>query len=516
MDGTTMAKTQRHHHPHPHRGCLHTLYRVICAIGLALLAITTSQAQAHAQTPTPRAPDCNIAFTLTAAAASNPYDNRQQGCTNWVITYTSSGFTVLSLAFQSSADTNGTPTAWGSFAGTVVTGINPNTAITQATSTFTGYYPWLRVNLSGLTGTGTVRGLAYGWKTQSAQVGGSPPTGVAGGCLSGTYPNPGIAGVTTAGGVLFANSTPCATIDTSKLFLDPITGNLGVGTNSPATVASYKVVDINGTSGGLVALKQAGTVYGQLYANSGSLNLSTPSNVPVIFLSNGSERGRFAITSGNFLLGTQTDRNYRFLVNSSGSTGTESLVDTTATTGFTLVDIGWDGTNTSALTTRVRVRAGAVQGAVNLQEWTNNTGTVLAAINASGFLQIIQASTSVNGIRIGNGLVKGGSNVRFAWGSSTENDATDTALARNGAGIVEFNNGTVGTFRDALARNFYLGGTTSATPSIRFSGAGVEFKLGDNSAFTTVRASNYISNDGSAGVTGATCTAWKNGLCTTL
>lgn len=32
----------------------------------------------------------------------------------------------------------------------------------------------------------------------------------------------------------------------------------------------------------------------------------------------------------------------------------------------------------------------------------------------------------------------------------------------------------------------------------------------------SVRAAGYKSSDGTAGVTGATCTAWKNGLCTSL
>lgn len=375
---------------------MHTfsLYRIICTlIGLlAAGAITTVTApQAHAQTPTPRAPDCNIAFTLTAAAASNPYDNRQQGCTNWVITYTSSGFTVLSLAFQSSADTNGTPTSWGSFAGTVVTGINPNTAITQATSTFTGYYPWLRVNLSGLTGTGTVRGLAYGWKTQSAQVGGSPPTGAAGGCLSGTYPNPGIAGVTTSGGVLFANSTPCASQAAANLFWDNVAKRLDVVSNGPTTVKFTNsatagiTTDIrnSGISGtGIYSIVSGGgggtNTAGFLQATGGATNWAL--QIPA--------------SGGNVTIGAAVNRNYKIQIAQSGSTGTESLVDTTATTGFTLVDIGWDGTNTSALTTRVRVRAGAAQSTTNLQEWQTNGGVNVANIGPTGGVQTVTQSVA--------------------------------------------------------------------------------------------------------------------------
>lgn len=63
----------------------------------------------------------------------------------------------------------------------------------------------------------------------------------------------------------------------------------------------------------------------------------------------------------------------------------------------------------------------------------------------------------------------------FSPSSSDPATATDTALARNAAGVVEVNNGTAGTFRDLIARTHSIGATVSGTnPGITVgSGTGV-------------------------------------------
>jgi len=49
----------------------------------------------------------------------------------------------------------------------------------------------------------------------------------------------------------------------------------------------------------------------------------------------------------------------------------------------------------------------------------------------------------------------------FGWVSSTNTAvAPDTALYRNAAGVVEVNNGTAGTFRDLIVRNFRMSAPT--------------------------------------------------------
>ena len=132
---------------------------VLCLCSFAVLA--------HAQTP-----DCVSFFTFSttpgpgilAAPGNTPtIDNRQTGCINWTMVYEASGFTGLGLTFQS-ANGATAPGTMGTYTGTITLGANPSTNTTGATATFNGYVGWFRVALSGLTGTGTVRGALYGYR----------------------------------------------------------------------------------------------------------------------------------------------------------------------------------------------------------------------------------------------------------------------------------------------------------------------------------------------------------------
>lgn len=135
-------------------------------------------------------PDCIIFFNFTAAGTTSNFDNKSQGCTDWTITYNSRGFTVISIVLQSAPnDTGDVAGAFVTFVGTISSGINPNTATTQASTTIVGYNPWVRVNLATATGSGRVWGVAYGFKRGSSlslsgtvtvvgpDANGSPPTG---------------------------------------------------------------------------------------------------------------------------------------------------------------------------------------------------------------------------------------------------------------------------------------------------------------------------------------------------
>jgi hypothetical protein len=77
------------------------------------------------------------------------------------------GFSGYSLTLQSApAATPSTPGAFVTYAGTTATGSNPVTATGIATFTNgTVATPWLRVTLSGLTGSGTVYGVLQGSQT---------------------------------------------------------------------------------------------------------------------------------------------------------------------------------------------------------------------------------------------------------------------------------------------------------------------------------------------------------------
>jgi hypothetical protein len=122
--------------------------------------------------------DCVVNFKLNSAGTSSVFDNRTKGCVTWAVTYTGTGFSALSLTVQGAADSSGSPGAFGTV--TAVAGLNPNTAVSQASSTFATYFPWMRVALSGLTGAGSVTGTLYGWRI-GAQAGASGGGGGGGG-----------------------------------------------------------------------------------------------------------------------------------------------------------------------------------------------------------------------------------------------------------------------------------------------------------------------------------------------
>jgi hypothetical protein len=97
------------------------------------------------------------------------------GCTTWQIVYNSATYSALSIVVQTAPNAaGGVPGSWSTF--TAVTGINPNTATTEAVSTFggpTSYFPWLRVQLTSATGAGTISGRLYGWRIPAVSSGGS-------------------------------------------------------------------------------------------------------------------------------------------------------------------------------------------------------------------------------------------------------------------------------------------------------------------------------------------------------
>jgi hypothetical protein len=117
--------------------------------------------------------DCVIGFTFSASGntpvvSGNPNqgDNRQAGCESWTLQYQSTGFSAVTLTIQSAPGPT-TIGSWVTYAGTIDTGINPNTSITGATTTGhngTVTIPWIRVN-AALTGTGILNGVLYGLKS---------------------------------------------------------------------------------------------------------------------------------------------------------------------------------------------------------------------------------------------------------------------------------------------------------------------------------------------------------------
>ena len=204
-------------------------------------------------------------------------------------------------------------------------------------------------------------------------------------------------------------------------------------------------------------------------------------------------------SSGNFLIGTTTDGNFRLDVANSGSSGTARFYDQTATTGVT----------------KLVVRSGAGQSTTALSEWQNSSGTVLSSISNDGrfafspggvgvqpgnnnTLFITQASTA-NNEKMAAFYYTGPakflsltSNVLLGWSNSTTDPLStlDTAVARNSAGVLEINNGTAGTFRDLKLRTLKYENAETNTltyPNLTTSQTAV-----DTNAIATYRSVKYI------------------------
>ncbi len=134
------------------------LLLILCATGTTVLA----QGAVGGQTP-----DCVVNFKLTAAGNSAELDNRGRFCSVWVLAYYNVGFSGLTVTLQAApVDTGGVAGSWGTATGTF-TGTHPQTTTSHVLIRFDGYHPYLRVNLSGLTGTGTVTGRLWGFRRTS-------------------------------------------------------------------------------------------------------------------------------------------------------------------------------------------------------------------------------------------------------------------------------------------------------------------------------------------------------------
>jgi hypothetical protein len=151
-----------------------------------ILALAIGAVLAPAQTQTKLAPDCSASFQLSAIGTAAQFDNRTVSsatgvpCRYWTISYYVDGFSGVSLVVQSAQDNNGVPGSWSTFGGTVVNGINPNTATTSATTDLNGYFPWMRVNLTSVTGSGALRGVLNGYRTTGTTIAGGGGMGSSG------------------------------------------------------------------------------------------------------------------------------------------------------------------------------------------------------------------------------------------------------------------------------------------------------------------------------------------------
>jgi hypothetical protein len=123
-------------------------------------------------------PDCNVAFTLSGTVAhSAVFDNRQVGCTYWVLnTNVDSGSATGSVLVLEYAPTSaGAPGVFATFP--VVSGDNPHTFDTDTSDQIQvfGLQPWIRVSYTAALAS-VVKGNLIGWKIRPGAGSGLPVT----------------------------------------------------------------------------------------------------------------------------------------------------------------------------------------------------------------------------------------------------------------------------------------------------------------------------------------------------
>jgi hypothetical protein len=97
------------------------------------------------------------------------------------------------------------------------------------------------------------------------------------------------------------SSTANSAISFTQAMTLDASGNLGVGTTSPANYTNYKTLTLNGSSGGAIELQNNGTTTALIFCDSQLLTIRGATSTPIVFQTNGAtERAR--ITSGGDLL----------------------------------------------------------------------------------------------------------------------------------------------------------------------------------------------------------------------
>ncbi len=149
-------------------------------LGLCLAAAAFAQGTSY---------DCYSVHTFSGAGVQASQNNAsaQSPCVAWRITYTSTGFSSVTVKFQTSPDDLNWSDITNSICSSsvqppcVTDGANPLTAGVMGSSAFRAYGKFVRVNVTSVTGTGSGQVVTYGYKGTSASAstgggGGSGPT----------------------------------------------------------------------------------------------------------------------------------------------------------------------------------------------------------------------------------------------------------------------------------------------------------------------------------------------------
>jgi hypothetical protein len=184
----------------------------IKAMPILLLLACSLYGQGTAVDCSPNTTSTTFTAATTGASISNP-DNGTP-CVSWRVTYQSTGFSALSIRFETSPDNSSWTAVTNSICSAtvqppcVIDGSNPSTTTGNATFAVRAYGVFVRLNVTSVTGSGTITARVYGYKGLSANAGGG-----SGGGGSGTPGPPLVFSFNSGGAAVSQNGYSCRPID---------------------------------------------------------------------------------------------------------------------------------------------------------------------------------------------------------------------------------------------------------------------------------------------------------------
>lgn len=280
---------------------------------------------AKAQAPNTPAPDCiffinqtfnsgspaTVNYPVNTATGVVGFDNRTSACQTWTFQYsaTATSGSLTSLDFQAAtgAVTPGSYSTWG---GTVLTGINPNTASSgDAITTFstgcangmacTVANSWVKILFTRNNFVGHIQGVVYGYRTGYARNGGG---GGGSGTVTEVDTGCGLSGgpITTTGEIDLSQVVNHQT-GTTYAILSTDCGKLLTLSNGSAVAVSIAQAGTSGfVSGWSMHIENLGagtvTVTPSTSTIDGAASLTLATNQGIVLFSDGTnyftERGR--------------------------------------------------------------------------------------------------------------------------------------------------------------------------------------------------------------------------------
>lgn len=330
------------------------------------------------------------------------------------------------------------------------------------------------------------------------------------GDLTGGVPGGEVGGasdLTTVGAIPYVSAAGILNQDPTALFWDTTNHRLGVGTCSPSVAldlasGSFKAGggvftgDMSPLTNNSISMGNSSTRWSSVYA----LNFDAGGNTVMMtgwdisLQVSGTPKALLA-HSGNFLVGTTTDGNYKLDVAASGSAGTLRVYDQTATTGVT----------------NVVVRAGAGQSTTPLTTWQDSAGTTVAQLQQTFGLQLQNGSNVRLQLRQDTGAIYTLSSALFAWSASSTNVTSvpaDLSLSRSAANTLQVGDGGANANGViSLTRSQHSGVLVSALPAAAAGNAGSIQYVTDANA-TTI-GSTVAGGGANKVLVWSNGTAWK-------